>query len=109
MGKKKNCEPGLSVPPVLPKDNLKRPRLTILQADVPGDSIGEQLKTVRLEFGYSVKSVSQAIGEKVRVVFQTEKNEINKPEVIKKLSELYNLRVGIFLKRLGLEIRPLIK
>lgn len=110
MKRKPNMSRGGNQFPCLAQDNPPSPRLKILQSDVPGKSLGEQLKKVRLALGLSIPEVAKAIRVRTFAVFQMESDSVPPtPELLKKLSDLYNCRVGIFIKSIGLTIRPIVR
>lgn len=105
MGKKNTTKPSTAGE----QANLAHkplPRLTILQADVPGHTIADQLRTVRHALGIDIHHASRATGVSTATLWQIETGRVPRPSarLIKKIADGYGVRVVFFLKTIGLKI-----
>ena len=86
------------------------PRLCILSASIPGETIGHQLERVRLAHKLSIPEASEKLGVDRRLLHRLEKDrEIPSPRMVKKIQDGYGVTVGIFGRMLSTKIRPIVR
>ena len=86
------------------------PRLCILSATIPGETIGHQLERVRLAHKLSIPEASAKLGVDRKLLHRLEKGiDIPSPRMVKKIQDGYGVTVGIFGRVLSTKIRPIVQ